>query len=285
MFGYVTINRPELKVKDLDTYQAYYCGVCRQLRRRFGMFGALSLNYDMTFLALLLSSLYEEKEERKPNRCLLHPFQRRMLIDNEAVRYAADMNFMIAYHDLMDDWYDDRRVVSCLLASWYKRKYRKLAKAYPRQRKALVHYVRELHRCEKEKNPDPEKAAALTGEALAEIYVIQKDMWAAPLRQMGYALGKFIYLMDAYEDAEKDIRSGSYNPLLPLYREQTLEKKGYEYLRLMMGSCCRAFELLPILEHADLLRNILYSGVWMKFSAVTKKRHNDAEGKKKHGSI
>lgn len=285
MFGYVTINRQELKVKDLDAYQAYYCGLCRLLRKRYGLLGAGTLNYDMTFLSILLSSLYEEEEKKVKNKCVLHPVERRTLCVTRAGEYAADMNFMIAYHDLMDDWTDDHKAAAGLTACLFHRKYRETAKKYPRQHRAIVRYVKQLHACEANGRPDLEAAANLTGKAMAEIYAWKEDMWAPLLRQMGFSMGKFIYLMDAYEDVEKDKKSGSYNPLLPLYEEGKLEEKAEEYLKLLMGSCCRAFEMLPILEHADLLRNILYSGVWIKFAAVTKKRQKDAEGKKENGSI
>ena len=286
MFGYVTINRQELKVKDLDTYQAHYCGLCSQLRKRYGLLGSAVLNYDMTFLSLLLSGLYEEKEHVQKNRCALHPTKRGQCQRvTRASAYAADMNFMLAYHDLMDDWIDERNITARLITAVYHRKYQKAAEKYPRQHRAIVNYVRQLHRCEKKKSADVEEAANLTGRALAELYVWKEDMWAPHLQQMGFALGKFIYLMDAYEDVEKDRKNGSYNPFLPLYEQNRLEEKAQEYLKLIMGDCCRAFEMLPILQHADLLRNILYSGIWMKFAAVSKKRRHSAEGKKKNGSI
>ena len=285
MFGYVTINRQELKVKDQETYQSYYCGLCRQLRKRWGLLESSSLNYDMTFLAILLSGLYEEEGECRDNKCMLHPIQRRELILTEAQAYAADMNFMLAYHNLMDDWLDEKKPSARVMASVYHNKYKKAAKQYPRQHKALVNYVRKLHACEKRGREDVEEAATLTGQAMAEIYAWKKDMWEEPLRLMGFYMGKFIYLMDAYEDVEKDEKSGSYNPLLSLYRSGELEQKTEEYLKLMMGGCCRAFEMLPILDNVDLLRNILYSGVWMKFAYVTGKRHKKAEGKKENGAV
>lgn len=279
MFGYVTINRQELKVKDLDRYQGYYCGLCRQIRSRYGRIATGVLNYDMTFLTVLLSGLYEEKEEHCKNRCLLHPIKKREQIVNKAAAYAADMNVMIAYHNFMDDWLDEHRMGARIAVSLLHRKYKKAAAHYPRQHRALVHYVKKLHECEKKGYPDMETAATLTGQAMAEIFVWKEDMWADTLRQMGFYLGKFIYLMDAYEDVEKDEQSGNYNPFVSLNKEGVLEQKAEEYLKLMMGGCCRAFELLPIIENVDLLRNILYSGVWMKFAQITKKRRNKAEGK------
>ncbi len=280
MFGYVTINRQELKVKDFERYQAYYCGLCKQIKSRYGLLETSALNYDMTFLTILLSDLYDEEGKLCKNKCLVHPFKHRKQIVGKAGAYAADMNFMLAYHNLMDDWLDEKKISARCLAMFFYKKYKKAAAQYPRQHKALVRYVKRLHVCEKSGKQDVETAATLTGQALAEIFVWKEDIWADTLRQMGFYLGKFIYLMDAYEDVEKDVKSGNYNPFISLYKEHKLEDKAEEYLKLLMGGCCQAFEMLPLIENVDILRNILYSGVWMKFAQVTKKRLNRAEGKK-----
>ena len=85
-------------------------------------------------------------------------------------------------------------------------------------------------------------------------------------------LGKFIYLCDAYEDVEKDMKTGSYNPLRNWYGNPGFEERCRGILVLMMSECSREFEKLPILEHAGILRNILYSGVWYRFEKVRGER-------------
>ena len=89
---------------------------------------------------------------------------------------------------------------------------------------------------------------------------------------MGFYLGKFIYLMDAYEDLEHDKKTGSYNPLLLKEKEQDFDDMCQYILNLMMAECCRAFEYLPIIRHKEILRNILYSVVWIRFAQNRKKR-------------
>ena len=286
MFGYIRVNQPELKVKDLERYRAYYCGLCSVIGSRYGLFARTALNYDMTFLYLLHAGLYEDTEKEVNRKCLLRPFsvlgrgrkkENREIVTESAV-YAADMNFMIMYHKLMDDWVDEHKTLARITALRYHKRYKELSARYPRQHKAIVRYIRLLHRCEKAGDADLEKAAGLTGEAMAEIYVREKDCWEEPLRSMGYYLGKFIYLMDAYDDVEKDLSTGNYNPFKNLYREGVLTEKAEEYFRLLMGGCCRAFEALPILENADILRNILYSGVWLGFSETAGRRNRAANG-------
>lgn len=275
------INRPDLKVRDEEKYSAYYCGVCTVMRHRYGHFSAVGLNYDCTFLAVLLSSLYEEEEKTYENRCLHHPATRRKLIITPSVRYAADMNFLLEYYNFQDDWIDDKKPAAGIFTLANREKVRRLGQKYPRQNKALLQYIDKIHRLEKKNEPDVESAATLTGKAIAEVFVRQEDQWSEELRQIGFYLGKFIYWMDAYDDVEKDIRSGSYNPFKDLYRQGTLAESVRSWLRMMMGGCCRAFETLPILQNEDLLRNILYSGVWVKYLRITEDRKQEKKEESK----
>ena len=121
--------------------------------------------------------------------------------------------------------------------------------------------------------------AGLFGEIMSEIFVCRRDEWEPSLRTVGFFLGKFIYLMDAYEDVEEDTRTGSYNPLK---REFACNPGGFaehcrQILTMMMAECSRAFETLPILLHADIIRNILYSGVWCRYEMITAKRNSTQE--------
>lgn len=112
---------------------------------------------------------------------------------------------------------------------------------------------------------------------LAEIFVCREDAWASDLRQMGFFLGKFIYLVDAYEDIEKDAVSGNYNPFMTIKDHENFDSECQNMLMMQMAECCRAFERLPIVQDAGILRNILYSGVWAKFASVYNKRNKAGE--------
>ena len=107
---------------------------------------------------------------------------------------------------------------------------------------------------------------------MGEIFAWREDIWAEELRYFGFYLGKFVYLMDAYDDVEKDSKDGSYNPFKELYKQEGFEEKVRQYLELIMSCCCRAFEVLPIIDNAEIMRNILYAGVWAKYTRVTQER-------------
>ena len=273
MFGYVMVNKLELKVKDFETYQAFYCGLCERLNKRHGLSSGFLLTYDMTFLAILLSSLYEEEEKKEEwHRCIMHPTEKKRVIYTEFIDYASDMDLLLCYHNLMDDWIDEHDYKKLLLARSFEKRYHEVASMYPRQRKAIKKYINHLHRCEEENNQNLDCASGLTGKLLAEIFVYRNDIWEQNLRQMGFFLGKFIYLMDAYEDVFEDKKKNNYNPFLSMAEEADFDERCLSILNLMMADCCQAFERLPIVEYSDILRNILYSGVWMKFAQIRKTR-------------
>lgn len=274
MFGYINVNGKELSDEDRNIYQSYYCGLCRSLKENFGAKGQMLLNYDMTFLIVLLTGLYEVEEEPGTFACAVHPLKKRTSINSELSDYAANMNVILAYYNLVDDWKDDKSYFKKTMAGVYEGDFHKAASRFPRQAKAVEEYIRSLSECEKNNETNIDLVSALTGEMLGELFAYKEDEWYDELKTLGMYMGKFIYLMDAYEDLAKDEKKDSYNPLRNLYREN---EKDYEVLckammTSMMSECAKAFERLPILLHAQILRNILYSGVWSKYDLIQLKK-------------
>ena len=111
MFGYVLAHKPELKMKEFYKYKAYYCGLCKVLKEKYGFLGQMTLTYDMTFLVMLLTSLYECNTNRAEQRCLIHPMKKQKMLYNDITEYAADMNIILAYYKLLDDWKDEKSKV------------------------------------------------------------------------------------------------------------------------------------------------------------------------------
>ncbi|MCI8505523.1 MAG: hypothetical protein HFI67_04975 [Lachnospiraceae bacterium] len=286
MFGYVTINKPELKIREFQRYQGYYCGICRSLRLRYGFSGQMALNYDMVFLAALLTGLYEGEEYLAMRRCVLHPAGKHLSVQNPYIDYAADMTVLLAWHNLMDDWQDDKNACSLAAAGMLKKKCGVLKGRYPRQWRAAGSCIQKLHGYEKEKSADLDGAAGCMGELLGEILVWKKDQWEESLRAMGFYLGKFIYLMDAYEDLPRDGRRGRYNPLLFQKDRPGFEEWFAQVLTMMMAGCAKEFERLPILKDVAILRNILYAGVWTKYDRIVNDpKSGKKEREKMNGSL
>ena len=264
MFGFVTASVKELDQAQQDRYGGIYCGICREIKARATQSARLGLSYDMAFLALLLMSLYEPEEERGALHCAAHPFRRRDWIDNPYVRYAADMNVALAYYNLLDDWQDDGKLSAKLLAGSFQKALPGIEAAYSRQCGAISACLVQLHALEAQNCANPDEPANCFGRLMAELLVYEEDLWAPTLRQVGFHLGRFIYMADAAVDYRKDARKGKYNPFLAMGTGEDWAR-WEEYLVLAMGRCTANYEKLPLVQDKALLDNILYSGVWVNF--------------------
>ena len=272
MFGYVVMNKPEIKFKDFDLYRSFYCGLCRELREKYGISGQITLTYDLTFVIMLLSGLYEPPTQKGATRCIIHPVRKQPVRRNAITEYAADMNVFLAYYKCVDNWNDDRSPVSLMYGQTLKKKEKKIEKQYSEKTRIITDLLEELSRLEKEGERDLDRVSGCFGRIMEEIFAYRKDVWEPTLRRMGFFLGKFIYLMDAYDDVEKDVEKGNYNPFAEEYIMEGCQEKVQQMLVMMMAETCREFEKLPIIKYTDILRNILYCGVWCRFETVSRQR-------------
>lgn len=272
MLGVMTVRKDELKFREFDRYRGYYCGLCRAIGRRCGGVCRMALSFEMTFLAMLLTSLYEPETADEKHRCLVHPVARQRMLGNEAIDYAADLSAIAAYHDLRDGWEDERRVDRLAESALLKKAAKKAGERLPRQREAVERYVGALHEIEARDDQNLDAAANLTGEMLGELYVMKDDVYARDLRELGFYLGKFIYLCDCYEDVERDVKKKNYNPLISRSCSETFAADCEQMLSDMMARAALAFERLPLLEDAEIMRNILYSGIWLRFENASERR-------------
>ena len=262
MFGYVTASLKELDKEAEKRYGAVYCGICRRIRIQSGNLARIGLSYDMAFLALLLMSLYEPEETAGNKACMLHPVRKRPWVDNRFIEYAADMNVVLCYYNFLDDWEDDGKYSAKFLAGQFGKHLPEIAARYPRQCRAVEACISQLSQLEKEGCANPDEPASCFGTLMGELLTYQEDLWAPTLRQIGFYLGRFIYLLDAALDYEKDAQKGKYNPYLAMGTGQDWPR-WEEYLLLTMGRCTDYFEKLPLVQDKSLLDNILYSGVWL----------------------
>ena len=272
MFGYVVINKPELKIREYETYRSYYCGLCAALKKRDGRISQLLLNYDCTFLAILLDGLYEPPEEQRTGRCVVRPVRKHPYVCSEVIDYCADMTVLLSYEKALDDWKDDKKGSALAMSGLLKSHALRIEERYPRQAGTLKGCLDKLAEAEWEGSGDVDYVSGLTGQFLGELFVWKEDEWAGLMRTAGFYLGKFIYLTDAFEDLLEDEKKGRYNVLL---RQKRLLEQPDELDAVMndtMARCAAAFEKLPVLKNAQILRNILYSGVWTGYNTVKEKR-------------
>ena len=261
-----------MKFREFDIYHSYYCGICRELKKKYGGLGQLSLSYDMTFLAILLTGLYEPETRVGSCKCVAHPFESHETRNNIFTEYAADMNMLFACYKCQDDWEDERKFGKYAYGRMLEAKAGRLKKEYADKVRTISLMMQDFSDAERSGDADIDTLAGLFGRIMAEIMAAREDEWADNLRRLGFFLGKFIYLCDAYEDVEKDIRKGMPNPLKQKFESPDFEEECKTILMMMISECCKEFEKLPILENVEILRNILYSGVWGRYEIVHEKR-------------
>lgn len=272
MFGYVQIRKPELKIKDYTVYHGFYCGLCERLRKRYGFKGQITLTYDMTFMAVFLSSLYDADNVITEKRCIMHPAKKQKIIYNRYTDYCADMNMLLCYYHCLDDKHDDNSFKGYAGTMLYDKVHKETARLYKRQARKIRKCLRRLSQIEKDKDAELFVAADCFGYLLAEVMCFKKDYFEKEVRGFGFHFGRFVYIMDAFDDIREDIEHNRFNPLKKMYfshdDNDIFNKKVYDILISEMSEACAHFEKLPCVDHIDILRNILYAGVWNKYDKI-----------------
>ncbi|MBP3636717.1 MAG: hypothetical protein J6K13_04070 [Clostridia bacterium] len=269
MFGYVRANVADLTEEEKIRYRAFYCGLCRALGERHGQAGRMALTYDMTFLAMFLSSLYEPEETAGEMRCVTHPAKPHAYVCTEVSDYAADMTIALTYHKCMDDWQDEHKASRKAYADLLRKPYETVKARWPRQTECIEACMRELSEVEGRREASPDAGANCFGKLMAELFVMKEDYWRSALRAFGMSLGRYIYLVDAACDYDDDRKSGSYNPVILM--DKQLEDMR-DYLMQALGQASAAFEALPMVQNDTILKNILYSGIWQSYNEMIEKR-------------
>ena len=277
MYGYVVVNKPELKIKEYDMYRSYYCGLCEELLSDYGINGQISISYDMTFLLVLLTGLYEPDTTYKEARCIAHPVHKHPVRRNKISAYVADMNVLMTYYKCVDDWQDDRKLMKKLLASSLTNKVKRIEKAYSQKARIIKAALDRMSELENNNESNIDLLAEQFGIIMAQILCMKNDEWYDTLKVMGNSLGRFIYILDAYDDLLEDKKKGRYNALRTYENNKDFDIFIENVLKSHMAQFAAGFESLPIIENVDLLRNVIYSGVFTRFGSAKNKREQVEE--------
>ena len=282
MFGYIVPEKPEMKIKEYELFRAYYCGVCKSIGKRYGQLERLTLNYDSTFLAILISAIAGDRIKVQKMRCIAHPIERRHIIcDNPIIDYASDINILLAYYNLEDKRRDDGGFVPTAAITLMRRAFRRLRKKYYDKCTIIEKRLEDLLLLEKAKCPSMDQAAEPFAKLMEEVTAYETlckdEKNEKTLRWIGYNLGKWIYLIDAYDDLEKDIKGKNYNPLIYQYKYDSKEicefkkeiRDRVEFnLTYSLNEIARAFELLDLKANKEILENIIYMGMLRKTEKI-----------------
>ena len=268
MFGYVRIRKSELKIKDYELYHGVYCGLCGVLKRKYGFLGQVTLTYDMTFLILLLSSVYDIPMKKRTERCMVHPGRKHLSLENEVTEYAAHLNLLLAYYHFQDDSKDEKSKKAWLGEKLYYGKQKRAIRYVTKKQEFMEECLLTLSELENQQENDIRKLADCFGKLLAGLFDYRQEGMSSYLKDLGYHLGRFIYIMDAYDDLEEDGKKGCFNPFLTRSRQEDFDKWVEGMLLDEMAAAGAVFQKLPCLEYADILGNILYAGVWNRYDEM-----------------
>lgn len=269
MFGYVKTDFPNMYVKDTVLYKAAYCGLCKSIGRTCGLSGRFLLNYDLTFFSVLAHNLTDTDLNVEKQRCILHTVVKRPVAVSDALtdRIAA-LNVILARYKLNDNVIDTGK--GRVKRSFFAGAYKKAKKAEPLMDEIVKKKYDELLRLEKEKCDSPDMAADPFGQMMAELSdEILKTYADDDTRALFYSLGKWIYLIDAFDDFDKDVKKGAFNVFKNAYRdcsdkEELKSKHGRDVVIVFGAIISEIAELSRKLNYKfnhDLTDNVLLNGI------------------------
>ena len=260
MFGYIAPLKSELRVREYEVYNAYYCAICRAVKRRYGEAARLMLSYDAVLVAMLADALAEAPVSGfKAFRCFNNPFKKRNeKTTSPGVEYAADVMVLLGWLSLRDSR-ADRDAGNALKAAGIFTGEVVVKKAGKRAAERLGEVARVCEECTEEqraleaaKTESMDRAADPTGRLMAEV------MRFTGSRELGYHLGRYIYIIDAIDDLEKDRARGAYNPLLLRPVSQGDLKTA---VTLDLAKVGEALSGLQLGVHKSIIENIVYLGL------------------------
>ncbi len=263
MFGYIRINKPEMKVKEYEMYKAVYCSLCRQLGRSYGFLSRLTLSYDFTFLALLDMSLKEGCAQIEKKRCAFNPLKKcNYCKEADELSFASAAAMIMLYYKLKDNIADEKGIKKIgyyIALPFFSSARKKAKKQYPEVENIVYEYISEQDKLERENCLEIDRAADPTAKALAKIFMLcsDDDIQKRVLQRLGYCLGRYIYLLDAACDLEDDIKKNSYNVLKGI----DIKEKAVPQIYFCINEAGKAFELLDIKKFKTILGNIVYLGL------------------------
>lgn len=282
MFGYVKPINTELKVREYETYRAYYCGLCKTIKRNHNNISRFSLNYDFAFLGLLLASLTNEKEIIVTERCMVHPIKKRKVVaHSKALDYAAEMSLLLMYLKCEDDWLDDHDLKAKAMSIPFGFALKKQESALEEKRNLIETHLKSMQRLEKDNCEEVDEMAHYFGEIMAVLFHIEglETTEDRILKHLGYLLGKWIYQIDALDDLLEDMKQQKYNPLKSLYSNGLSQDSFLDIMEStlyhLLSEIADTFELLNIKQNKGILENIFYLGLRQKTEFVLEKMRRD----------
>ena len=279
MFGYVKIYKPELKVKDYEAYQGVYCSLCKRIGKDYGQLARLTLNYDFTMLALTRLAFADECCGFKNSRCSFNPTKKcQQCINGEReLAFAAAAAMIMVYYKLCDDINDSsffKGLLKRFLRPFFARKRKKARKLFPEAEEIIGKAMSEQSKVEQRSDAGIDASAHPSALAMGKLLAFGfEGEKATRLNRMGYLVGRWVYLMDAYDDMYEDKKTSSYNVFNNIGKsEKETEEYAEGVLNVTAAELSRELEAAKPARMGEILENIVFDGMFATMSQIKKER-------------
>lgn len=288
MFGYIKPLKPEMKIREFDTYQAVYCGLCKQLGASFGPFARLTLSYDFAFLAMLSMSLQEEPPVFHRERCFVNPLKKKFCCKcSSSSHFSGCVAMIMLYHKARDNWADSRlggKLLAALSLPFCRNARRKAAAEHPEVDAVISQCMEKQAQIEAASSPLVDEAAEPSAQALSFLCktLSQDPIQQRVLERLGYLLGRWVYCIDALDDLKDDLKNGNYNPYLKAWQVSPnaplppgCVEEAVASLYATTAEISASYELLTLYHYKPILDNIIYLGLKNSVDVIRKKRSDE----------
>lgn len=300
MFGYIRAYKPYMRMYEYEIYRSVYCGICKDMDRRFGFVSRFTLSYDAAFLALIDLSVHGTKLAVKNERCIAHPWKKSMCaVCGSDLSYASSVSVLLTYHKLKDDIADKgtgKKLAAYSLLPFFRKPYKKACRKYGELSEKISEAMKLQESVEKDRNAGIDAACEPTALMMRAVFgeLGRNERERAILSRFGYCLGRFIYVTDALDDLKKDISEGSYNPLIIYMQNHGIDWDGQgrfpkqirdfcdATVNMSLGQLADCYVALRLKRFRDILDNIVYLGLKYTYDQVKqekfRKKNKDRKG-------
>lgn len=303
MFGYIYPFKPDLKMRYYDIFKSYYCSLCHEIKKNYGNIPRVSINFDTTFMAIFLDSFSNNKQTIQKKTCIIHPVEKKFIIkNNPSINYASHITIILTHNKIIDDINDENNLFSRVIFPIFNKYIQKLPTQFDEIKKNVSDNLNDLKKLETSDNEISidefsHPFANLTKNIFsfyAKFKNFNKDYFI-DMENIGYNLGKWIYLIDAFNDMEKDFKNNSFNPILKIHKISSKNKDKIDIIELKKSiqsdfsslltyinfKCLEHFKNLSIEKNYDLIENILQLGMPFKIDKIV----NNFQCSNKKGSV
>lgn len=297
MFGYVIVDKPSLRIREYDYYRATYCGLCHTMGKCTGCLSRVTLSYDVTFFVLLREMLNGTKVEFVKKRCVRHPIKKIETVKiNPQMEYSACIGAQLAYQKIVDNINDEKgtkQFVAKICQALFSKMDMKSFDQIPSVAELISNKLELISQIEQDRVPSIDAPAEVFGDMMAELlaYELEGDKKLIALN-IGKRIGRWIYIVDAFDDYDSDRKSGSYNPFVELYSGKDFSDDDLLSISKMLeAELALAFSALELLDEdgdknrSEIVKNILCFGMPASVERICKKKEKNKKEEKTNSYI